>query len=107
MANLCSNGDVYIRVWEYEVAADHTDAFVAAYGAEGEWGQLFRAGRGYVGTELYRSADDEARFVTVDRWTDEEAWREFLEASRETYDRLDKVLAHLSASQRCVLEGSH
>jgi heme-degrading monooxygenase HmoA len=97
---------VYIRVWEYEVAADHTDAFVAAYGADGEWGQLFQGGRGHVGTELYRSTDDDSRFVTVDRWTDHEAWREFLEESHETYVRLDKLLAHLSASQHCVLEGS-
>ncbi len=97
---------MYIRAWEYEVPADHTDAFVAAYGGDGEWGQLFRAGRGYVGTELYRSTDDKARFVTVDRWTDHEAWREFLEKSREAYARLDQVLAHLSTSQRCVLEGA-
>ena len=106
-AKLCSNGCVYIRVWEYVVAADHADAFVAAYGADGEWGQLFQAGQGYVGTELYRSTDDKDRFVTVDRWTDHGAWRRFLEESREIYDQLDKVLIHLSASQRCLLEGSH
>ncbi len=97
---------MYVRVWEYEVAADQIDAFLAAYGAEGDWARLFRTGRGFLGTELYRRTDDEARFVTVDRWRDHEAWRDFLEESRETYDRLDKTLTHLTSLQRCLLEGS-
>jgi hypothetical protein len=54
---------VYVRVWEYQVAADHIDAFLAAYGAEGDWARLFRTGRGFLGTELFRRTDDEARFV--------------------------------------------
>jgi len=28
---VCSTDFMYIRVWEYEVVAEHTDAFVAAY----------------------------------------------------------------------------
>jgi heme-degrading monooxygenase HmoA len=104
-ARLCSNGYVYMRVWEYQVDADHTDAFVAAYGQDGEWAQLFRTSQGFVGTELYRGTDDPARFVTVDRWSDHGAWRGFLEESLETYAGLDKALAHLSASQHCLLEG--
>jgi heme-degrading monooxygenase HmoA len=97
---------VYVRVWEYEVAADHIDAFLGRYGADGGWAQLFKTGRGFVGTELYRGTDDKGRFVTVDRWTDHGAWRDFLEESRDAYDRLDKTMTHLSASQRCLLEGS-
>ena len=46
------------------------------------------------------------RFLTVDRWRDYGAWRDFLEENRETYDRLDKALTHLSTAQRCLLEGS-
>lgn len=103
---ICSNDHVFVRVWEYEVTADHVDAFVAAYGGEGDWAQLFRTGRGFLGTELYRRTDGEARFVTVDRWQDHESWHDFLEEFRETYDQLDRTLAHLSASQRCLIEGS-
>jgi len=97
---------MFIRVWEYDVAADRVDAFAAAYGAEGDWARLFRQGRGYVGTELHRSTDDPARFVTVDRWTDERAWRSFLVEFRDAYHGLDRALAPLSVSQRAVLEGS-
>ena len=52
---------VHVRVWEYEVPAEHLDAFVAAYGADGDWSQMFRRGRGYGGTDLYRAADGSAQ----------------------------------------------
>ncbi len=97
---------MYIRVWEYEVAVDHIDGFIAAYGQFGDWAQLFQRGRGHVSTELYRGTDDDAHFVTVDRWTDEDAWRAFLEEWRESYDALDAALSRLTASQRFLLEGT-
>ena len=97
---------VYIRVWEYKVTAGHIDAFLAAYGADGEWARLFRQGRGHVGTELYRGTDVGDHFVTVDRWTDHDAWLQFLDEYRETYDRLDAAMTHLSALQRDLLQGS-
>jgi heme-degrading monooxygenase HmoA len=96
---------MYIRVWEYEVAAGHIDAFIAAYGHDGDWARLFQRGRGYVGTDLYRSTGDDAYFVTVDRWTDQAAWRAFLDEWGETYGRLDSTMNRLTASQRSLLEG--
>src|SRR3954453_4667863 len=51
---------VYIRVWEYRIDAEHVEAFLAAYGSDGEWARLFQRGPGYVGTELYRSTDDQS-----------------------------------------------
>jgi heme-degrading monooxygenase HmoA len=96
---------MYIRVWEYDVAAGGIEAFIAAYGADGDWARLFERGRGHVGTELYRGTDDQAHFVTVDRWTDQAAWSAFLEEWREAYDGLDATLNRLSASQRSVVEG--
>jgi len=96
---------VYIRVWEYEVAAEHVDAFVAAYGRDGDWAQLFHRGRGYVDTELYRSTDSGSHFVTVDRWADQAAWVAFLEQWGETYEGLDTRLTPLTATQRRLVEG--
>jgi heme-degrading monooxygenase HmoA len=97
---------MYIRVWEYEVTADHVDAFMAAYGRDGDWARLFQRGRGYVGTELYRNTADEAHFVTVDRWTDLAAWSAFLEEEGETYRRVDSTMSRLISSQHSLLEGS-
>ena len=96
---------MYIRVWEYEVPADRVGAFLAAYGKDGDWARLFTSGDGYLGTELYRGAEDADRFVTVDRWTDEPSWHAFLGQWREAYDGLGERLADLCTSQRALLEG--
>jgi len=90
---------MYVRVWEYRVAGEDVDAFVAAYGPEGDWAQLFRRGRGYAGTELFRDAEDAAHLVTVDRWVDRDSWRAFLEEWQERYQELDVTLSALSTSQ--------
>lgn len=37
----------FVRIWEYEVMGNA----VAAYGADGEWAQLFARGTGYLGAE--------------------------------------------------------
>ena len=97
---------MYIRVWEYDVTVDRVDAFVAAYDGEGDWARLFRRGDGYLGTELFRRTGDGGRFVTVDRWTDEAAWRAFLDTWGEAYAQLDATLTSLSTSQRPVLEAA-
>jgi hypothetical protein len=97
---------VYIRVWEYRVAGEHRDAFVAAYGKDGDWAQLFGRTLGYLGTELYGSIDDEVRFVTVDRWTGEAAWQAFLEQWGEDYASLDTSLQSLTESDTRLVEGT-
>ena len=97
---------MYVRVWEYQTAAEHRDAFVTAYGVEGGWAQLFHRGQGYLGTELYRSTDDGAQFVTVDRWTDQAAWRAFLDQWGEAYEELGTKMTPLTVSQRSLVEGS-
>lgn len=97
---------MYVRVWEYDVDPGQLDAFLAAYGADGDWDELFRRGRGYSGTELYRNTDDGARLVTVDRWSSAAAWAEFLEQHRASYDAIDARLAPLTRAQRALIEGT-
>jgi heme-degrading monooxygenase HmoA len=96
---------MHVRVWEYEVTAEHVDAFTAAYGATGDWARLFQRGRGYLGTELYRHTDDETRFITVDRWADDVSWRAFLEQWAEAYQELDAAMGSLTRSERSLVEG--
>ncbi len=96
---------MHVRVWTYDVPADRLQDFIDAYGADGPWARLFGRGRGYLGTELFRSTDGAARFVTLDRWVDEGAWRSFLERHQQAYDALDAELAGLGAVERPLLEG--
>jgi heme-degrading monooxygenase HmoA len=48
---------MYVRIWEYDVPPAAADRFVAAYAAGGEWAQLFARADGFLGTELFRSAE--------------------------------------------------
>lgn len=96
---------VYIRVWEYEVAAAQIGAFLTAYGIEGDWAKLFRQSPDYLGSELYRGTENASHFVTVDRWTSHSAWRSFRREWGDTYGRLDGRLESLIASQRQLIEG--
>ena len=65
---------MYVRLWEFEVRPDAVDAFVALYGPNGGWVELFSRCEGYLGTELLRDGARPARFVTVDRWRDARAY---------------------------------
>lgn len=96
---------MYARVWEYDVPVSSLDAFVAAYGPDGAWARLFARGPGFLGTELFRSTDLALRFLTVDRWADEEAWQTFLRSHRAAYDALDAELTVVGAHEWPLLDG--
>jgi quinol monooxygenase YgiN len=96
---------MFVRVWEYDVHPERLEAFVTAYGGDGDWVQLFGRAAGYVGTDLLRNTDEPTRFVTIDRWTDQASWLAFLEEWGEAYHALDASLAGLTVSQRSLVEG--
>jgi heme-degrading monooxygenase HmoA len=72
-------------VFAYEVDTAATAAFEAAYGPDGEWARFFRGGDGYLGTELWRAAGGEARYLLVDRWRTAQDHAAFLAAHDAEY----------------------
>src|SRR5215218_9919881 len=100
------NDAVYVRVWEYEVPAEHVESFLAAYAPEGPWARLFDEGDGFLGTDLFRQAGGGGRFLTVDRWVDEDSWTRFLDRFREAYEALDARLEGLAATERPLVQGT-
>ncbi len=72
-------------VFVYEVS--ERAEFERVYGPDGEWAQLFRSGRGYVGTELLRDIEQPGRYLVVDRWESADAYNAFVEAHRDEYMR--------------------
>jgi heme-degrading monooxygenase HmoA len=76
---------VIALVFSYEVS--EAAEFERVYGPDGDWAEFFRAGRGYVGTELLRDVEQPGRYLVVDRWESREAYNAFVEANRETYMR--------------------
>ena len=103
---LWSNAGVFVRVWEYQVLDDRAAAFTAAYAPDGAWGQLFARAAGFFGTELYHDAARGDRYLTIDRWRDEQDWRSFLRAFGSAYESLDAQLEGLAVAERSLFEGS-
>ena len=97
------NGEgMHVIIWEFVVSETTMNRLGAAYGAEGDWAELFRRSDGYLGTELLRSSYDSHLFLTIDRWQSPPAFKEFCEEFAEVYQILDKSLEGLSSSEKKV-----
>ena len=103
-AGTTHNDGVMVRVWEYDVSEASRAEFERTYGAAGDWVQLFSSSDGFRGTELFVSLSDPGRYLTVDRFTDEGAWRTFLTEHRNAYARLDAATMGLTTDE-CELAG--
>ena len=100
------NDGVMVRVWEYDVPETSRAEFERMYGAAGDWVQLFSSSDGFRGTELFASLSDPGRYLTVDRFTDEGAWRAFLTEHRNAYACLDAATKGLTTDE-CELFDGH
>jgi heme-degrading monooxygenase HmoA len=88
-----------VRVWEYDVPEESRTDFERTYGADGDWAQLFSSSAGFRGTELFVSMDDPGRYLTVDRFVDEDTWLEFLAEHSDAYRRLDAATGSLTTEE--------
>ena len=97
---------MFVRGWEYGVPGDRVAAFTTAYAPDGAWGELFGRAAGFLGTELYRDAVRPDRFLTIDRWRNEQDWQSFLQAFGPAYESLDAQFEGLAMAERSLFEGS-
>jgi len=93
---------MYMYLWEYSVAPEHVDAFLAHYGPDGSWVRLFRKSDGYLGTSLLRDRDDGSRFVTIDRWASTEHHAAFLDRYGAAFASLDEACSDLTRFERLI-----
>jgi heme-degrading monooxygenase HmoA len=89
-----------IRVWEYDVPDAAAVEFERVYGAQGAWAQLFSSSDGFEGTELFASVSNPGRYVTVDRFRDQDSWRRFQVEHRDAYLALDADSERLTLAER-------
>lgn len=90
---------MFIVIWQFEVAEEKIVAFEAAYSADGTWAQLFRNSPDYRGTELLRDSYVPGSYLTIDRWTSEEAFRAFRRDNDAEYEKLDRTCDPLTARE--------
>jgi heme-degrading monooxygenase HmoA len=90
---------MFVVVWQFEIAEDKIAAFESAYGPDGSWAQLFRTSSQYLGTELLRDAYVPGSYLTIDRWTSEEAFRTFRKERDKDYEALDRACDALTSRE--------
>jgi len=93
---------MFVVVWQFEIAEDKVAGFEAAYGPEGAWAQLFGTSPEYRGTELMRDAYVSGNYLTIDRWTSEEAFRAFRKEHDSEYEVLDRKCDALTSRETRV-----
>jgi len=80
----------FIYMWSYRVTPHKAAEFRQLYDPQGAWAQLFRRTPGYLDTKLYRDRHDRNRYVTIDRWESEEAFRNFRSTRASEFEQLDR-----------------
>ena len=90
---------MFAAVFAYEVDSAAAAEFDAAYGSGGEWARFFRAGAGYLGTELWRG---EERYLLIDRWESEAAYEAFLGEHEDEYRRRSAATGTLYRSETAL-----
>jgi heme-degrading monooxygenase HmoA len=90
---------MFVVVWQFEIADEKISAFEAAYGPEGAWAQLFRTSSDYLGTELLRDAYIPGSYLTIDRWSSEEAFRAFRKDHDAEYETIDRTCDALTSRE--------
>jgi heme-degrading monooxygenase HmoA len=89
----------YVYVWEFVVAREHVRDFERAYGADGDWVELFRRASGYVRSELIRDRTRPERYLTVDYWESKALHDAFRVRFAGEFEALDAACAAFTISE--------
>jgi len=97
---------VYIVIWEYHVKPENQTEFETIYASNGEWAQLFKKGKGYLGTEFFHSEEHASVFMTIDRWATREDYETFLTQYQSDYKALDNRCEDLTEGESLLTKWS-
>ena len=90
---------MFVILWQFDIAEEEVPGFEAAYGAAGTWAALFTRSPDYLGTELLKDAYVPGRYVTIDRWSSEEAFRAFRAQHDSEYEAIDRACDSLTEAE--------
>jgi quinol monooxygenase YgiN len=92
----------YVYVWAFRVAPSQREDFEHVYGPDGAWSMLFAQSNGYVSTTLLEDRNVDGRYVTIDRWRDEESYSRFHIRFAEDYATLDQACEGLTEHEESL-----
>ena len=75
-------------VWELEIHPGKADEFERFYGADGEWTNVSRRSRSFLGASFLKDISREDRYVLVEYWSEMLVYERHL----ASYDSAIKVL---------------
>lgn len=81
---------MFVTVWKFHVRPGCEPEFEHEYGPKSSWVKLFRRGKGFVKTELYKDDQTRGRYFTLDRWTSRELYKSFRRQVEDEYPSLDR-----------------
>ena len=93
---------MFVVVWQFEIAEEKVAGFEAAYGPEGAWAQLFRTSPDTGEPNCCATPMFLASYLTIDRWTSEEAFRAFRKEHDSEYEVLDRQCDALTSRETRV-----
>ena len=90
---------MFVIIWQFDIVEEQITAFESVYGPQGFWAMLFKSSHDYVGTELLKDAYVPGRYITIDRWHSESAFRSFRAEHDSAYEELDRASDALTAHE--------
>ncbi len=92
----------YTHVWEFQVSPDFQSEFEQHYRPGGTWARLFAGSAGYIETILLKDRTTAGRYLTLDRWRDEQAFQAFRSSFSRQYEQLDRECERLTTGERLI-----
>jgi hypothetical protein len=89
-------------LWEFNVSPALVADFERHYGSAGTWAQLFSRSPDYIGTLLLKDNTVSGRYLTIDRWRNEEAYLLFRSVYATQYAELDNECEQLTIDERSL-----
>jgi hypothetical protein len=92
---------MFLIIWSYTVHANHLNTFIEYYHRAGVWVNFFQPSPHYLGTDFFQT-ENENQFITIDTWTSEQAYRNYIADNKKQYDELDKQCEGFTVEEALV-----
>ncbi len=93
---------MFCYIWDFRADPMRVEEFESAYGTNGLWAELFRKAPGYIRTELLRDSGGTNRYLTIDYWTNLDAYKGFRQDFSVEFRSLDRECEAFTKSERHV-----
>ena len=87
---------MYFTIWEFHTKPGFERNFEEAYGQNGIWDRLFRQDEEFLGTDFLKCSEMNGHYITIDRWSSEDAYRKFKERMKNEIKSIDDRLSKLT-----------